>query len=82
MTHLVPRHARAVQRTLSPLSSQEQTDLRRILGKLRLPALLGLCQGALRGGRERRFPFFVSGAISHARFHLFQVCANSYIDSG
>lgn len=32
---LVPRHARAVQRTLSPLSAQEQGDLRRILGKLR-----------------------------------------------
>ncbi len=32
---LVPRHARAVQRTLSPLSVQEQSDLRRILGKLR-----------------------------------------------
>ena len=32
---LVPRHARAVQRTLAPLSTQEQGDLRRILGKLR-----------------------------------------------
>ncbi len=32
---LVPRHARAVQRTLAPLSAQEQGDLRRILGKLR-----------------------------------------------
>ncbi len=32
---LVPRHARAVQRTLAPLSAQEQSDLRRILGKLR-----------------------------------------------
>ncbi len=32
---LVPRHARAVQRTLSTLTAQEQGDLRRILGKLR-----------------------------------------------
>ncbi len=32
---LVPRHARAVQRTLSTLTTQEQSDLRRILGKLR-----------------------------------------------
>jgi DNA-binding MarR family transcriptional regulator len=35
VTSLVPRHARAVQRTLSPLTVQEQGDLRRILGKLR-----------------------------------------------
>lgn len=32
---MIPKHARAVQRTLSPLTAQEQNDLRRILGKLR-----------------------------------------------
>lgn len=33
--HMIPKHARAVQRTLAPLTSHEQNDLRRILGKLR-----------------------------------------------
>ena len=32
---LIPQHARAVSRTLSPLTAQEQNELRRILGKLR-----------------------------------------------
>lgn len=32
---MIPRHARAVQRTLAPLTAQEQNELRRILGKLR-----------------------------------------------
>jgi DNA-binding MarR family transcriptional regulator len=32
---MIPRHARAVQRTLSPLGPQEQGELRRLLGKLR-----------------------------------------------
>ena len=32
---MIPRHARAVERTLAPLTSQEQSELRRILGKLR-----------------------------------------------
>ena len=32
---MIPRHARAVQRTLSSLSAHEQIELRRILGKLR-----------------------------------------------
>jgi DNA-binding MarR family transcriptional regulator len=32
---MIPRHARAVQRTLEPLSLEEQGELRRILGKLR-----------------------------------------------
>jgi DNA-binding MarR family transcriptional regulator len=32
---MIPRHARAVQRTLSPLGAQEQGELRRLLGKLR-----------------------------------------------
>ena len=31
----IPRHARAVERTLAPLTGQEQVELRRILGKLR-----------------------------------------------
>ncbi len=34
-THMIPKHARAIQRTLATLSSQEQNELRRILGKLR-----------------------------------------------
>lgn len=33
--HAMPRHARAVERTLAPLSAAEQIELRRILGKLR-----------------------------------------------
>ena len=33
--HAIPKHARAVQRTLAPISVQEQNELRRILGKLR-----------------------------------------------
>jgi DNA-binding MarR family transcriptional regulator len=32
---MIPLHARAVQRTLSPLASQEQGELWRLLGKLR-----------------------------------------------
>jgi DNA-binding MarR family transcriptional regulator len=32
---LLPRHARAVQRTLAPLAPSEQGELRRLLGKLR-----------------------------------------------
>lgn len=32
---MIPRHARAVQRTLAPLAAQEQGELRRLLGKLR-----------------------------------------------
>jgi len=32
---MIPRHARAVQRTLAALSTEEQGELRRILGKLR-----------------------------------------------
>jgi DNA-binding MarR family transcriptional regulator len=32
---MIPRHARAVQRTLAPLATHEQSELRRILGKLR-----------------------------------------------
>jgi DNA-binding MarR family transcriptional regulator len=32
---MIPRHARAVHRTLSPLAPQEQGELRRLLGKLR-----------------------------------------------
>ncbi len=39
---IIPRHARAVQRTLSPLAPQEQTELRRLLGKLRGKLRTGL----------------------------------------
>src|SRR5260221_2336203 len=55
----------------------------RLLGEPGLfPAFFGLGKGALRGGREGRFSLFVSDAVGHPNFHLFQVSANSYIDTG
>src|SRR5258706_12371804 len=53
----------------------------RLLGEPGLfPAFFRLGKRALGGGREGRFSLFVSGAVGHPNFHLFQVSANSYID--
>lgn len=35
-SELIPRHARAVERTFAPLRPQERSELRRLLAKLRL----------------------------------------------
>lgn len=34
-SRLIPRHARAVERTFAPLAPEEQSELQRLLGKLR-----------------------------------------------